>query len=92
MKPELRDLLIEHIDGPRLYRISEQPKGNRIRGAVTTGLLRFDHLQHPKTTMLTERGREALCKALAHWADALVRAAQRGIDLRYPEDLTDLPP
>jgi hypothetical protein len=85
MKAELRDLLIEHIDGPRPYIKADHADRNRVQGAVTTGLLLFDQARHPlktpKATVLTRKGRQALSLALAQWADALKRAELLGLDV-----------
>jgi hypothetical protein len=76
----LRDLLIEHIDGPRnvpvpLVVIGTHNRMQSIGAAVSRGLLRFDRHSPPRQTFITERGREVLGAALGDWADALVRAA-----------------
>lgn len=71
---QMRDLLIEHIDGPQLYRISQNNRINRVRGAITLGYLVPDRISYPRNTSLTDKGRAALCKALADWADAIVLA------------------
>ena len=74
----MRDLLIEHIDGPvPIIRNTVRP--NRfliVRGAVELGLLRYDEARcaRPKRTVITEKGRELLAEALADWADAITKA------------------
>lgn len=77
MKPEVRDLLIEHIDGPTAVRVNgvkESVRHIRIRGLVQRKLLRFDHYNPPRQTFITDAGRAELAKALADWAEALSRA------------------
>lgn len=89
--PSVRDLLIEHIDGrpvlmPRIVRTPEVTFGDRISATARTRLVRS--LLERKflvsrvcvdgigmETVITEKGRVALCQALADWADALCRAA-----------------
>lgn len=72
----LRDLLIEHIDGPVAVRVADCARYCRIHGAVRAKLLTFDRPRRPRQTAITERGRAALAEALADWADALSRAQQ----------------
>lgn len=85
LSSQMRDLLIEHIDGPRRIHISDYKTGNRLLGAAKLGYLSFDRQQFPRSTAMTARGRAALCAALGEWADALVRAKEaanaRGIEL-----------
>lgn len=74
MTAAMRDLLIEHIDGPiavvvrgraALWRAAF--KRELICGTVN-GEIRPHH------SRLTDLGRMTLAKELAHWADVLVRA------------------
>jgi hypothetical protein len=80
----VRDLLIEHIDGPRMIfqrergaHTEEMRRIKLVRQTVALGLLRFGTSgpagNRPKVTSLTDAGREELAIALADWADALVR-------------------
>ena len=81
--PEIRDLLIEHIDCVVPYILNlktvpkeEKPKrhwrNRRILLCVQHGWLRFNH--RGTCTMLTVSGRQTLCRLLGEWADALTRA------------------
>lgn len=74
--PAMRDLLIEHIDGPAPYIISDR-RSRQVRAAVQLGYLSYGRgisPKRPRFTYINQRGREALAKALANWADALIRA------------------
>lgn len=75
----MRDLLIEHIDGPIQV---------DLRGRATLWKAAFDNgyiiglgssTKKPRHSHLTEEGRKVLAHALGSWADALVRA---GYDLK----------
>lgn len=71
-KPQ-RDLLIAHVDGPQPLTISHE---SMVRNALLArDLLRFDNRAslRPKSTHLTDLGREVLCAILGDYADALVR-------------------
>lgn len=71
----MRDLLIEHIDGDCVQVVlREVARMNLVKGAERLGFLRFDRKPRPRKSWLTEKGRAILAKALADWADALVRA------------------
>lgn len=73
--PELRDLLLEHIDGPVPVQMKEPNRPQRVNGAVQSGLLSYDDgYIRPKATRITEKGRALLAHALGHWADAIMRA------------------
>lgn len=74
----LRDFLIEHIDGPVPILLQ---KDHRNRRMVRSACIRsgFVHpypwgTNRPKETRITDKGRQALCAALADWAEALIRA------------------
>jgi hypothetical protein len=80
----MRDVLIEHIDGPvpiiRGCNISG-PNAKTIAtryksvwALMDRGLLEKDRDFAPRFTIITDDGRTELAKALADWADALVRA------------------
>jgi hypothetical protein len=80
----MRDVLIEHIDGPvqivRACNISG-PAAHRMSlrwksvwALMDRDLLRTDQTSPPRYTVITETGRAELAKALADWADALVKA------------------
>lgn len=76
----IRDLLIEHIDGPvKLNVIAGGTLGDQrkrslrnqnLRNAMKWGMI--DLID--QRTVMTEKGREALCKMLGYWADVLARA------------------
>jgi hypothetical protein len=71
----MRDLLIDHIDGPVGLNVSDCHRYNRVRGAIAQGYLSWTGgVIRPKGTELTDRGKMALCQALAEWADALIKA------------------
>lgn len=81
----MRDLLIEHIDGPvpitgriRLGSMTENTDVFMRCRALTLcfdrGWLAPDRKVSPTSTLLTDQGREVICEALADWADALSRA------------------
>ncbi len=70
----MRDLLIEHIDGPIQVRI-------RGRSAIWRAAFQRELIcgtvngeTRPRYSRLTDFGRATLAKELAHWADTLVRA------------------
>jgi len=77
----IRDLLIEHIDGPVTLsapadetfgaQITHRNRRQNIMNALNAGLI---EQIAPTQTAMTEKGREALCKMLGHWADVLSRA------------------
>jgi hypothetical protein len=82
---QIRDLLISHIDGPvPLYNgiqigsiMEKTERYFRLRllvKVVEFGWLAFDRKVSPEATLLTDKGKEILCQALADWADALTRA------------------
>lgn len=78
----LRDILIEHIDGPAPFDPHNVVRSNRVRVAVHFGLLRFDSLTgpqcaRPRQSVITDKGREKLAQALAEWADAIVLARSK---------------
>ena len=81
--PEMRDLLIEHIDCavPYILNLRTIPKEDKtsrywrnrlIFSCVQEGWLRFNF--RGTCTMLTTSGRQTLCALLGEWADALTRA------------------
>jgi hypothetical protein len=80
----MRDVLIEHIDGPvpivrttDFTGIEAHAMATRYKSVwalLDRGLLKKDRELVPKFTIITEPGRAELAKALADWADALVRA------------------
>jgi hypothetical protein len=80
----MRDVLIEHIDGPvpivracNMTGIEASAMATRYKsvGALLgRDLLRVDRPCAPRFTIVTEAGRGVLSAALADWADALMRA------------------
>lgn len=74
MTAAMRDLLIEHIDGPTQV----NAEGNQMRlwrAAFDKGLIIGIGRSHrPSRSRLTEYGRLMLARELGNWADALVRA------------------
>lgn len=81
----LRDLLIEHIDGPVAVVVSTQSGTRSV--AIRSGLIRPDFMGmrgawnkgRPRQTFITEKGRRELAASLADWADALCRAQNGGL-------------
>lgn len=90
----LRDLLLEHIDGPVVVNASRFKLTRHV--AIREGLIRSDLRGlrtvlpdgsiRPRTTHLTEKGRETLARALAEWAECLI-AAERARDALLLEAL-----
>lgn len=73
----MRDVLIEHIDGPVAVSTKQDPLNPRlgtVKALVARDFLRPDRELRPRFTIITEVGRAALCAALADWGDALSRA------------------
>ena len=78
----MRDILIEHLDGPVAI-VRSAPglgKKNALRAQAITamigrGLLKVDDpgTARPRFTLVTDHGREILCEVLADWAEALIR-------------------
>ena len=97
ISPAMRDVLIEHIDGPAPIMAPsgstwgrlpchDQARAARFRtmkALLERGLLRCDANVRPRFTHMTETGRTALAEALADAADALVRAGQLRADAVY---------
>lgn len=75
LTPVMRDLLIEHIDGPVPLDRSIPYRTSRLFAARSAGLIRFDRPDRPRFSMLTVKGRQWLAEVLADWAEALTRAA-----------------
>ena len=80
----MRDLLIEHIDGPVLLTAGHRSPmtekwDNHLRSrlllrADDIGWIEFDRKVSPMSTSLTDAGKMMLCAVLADWADAMTRA------------------
>jgi hypothetical protein len=83
----MRDVLIEHIDGP--VPVGSKPKSdplleNRDRAmrsmaiarCIGHGWLEIDRPVSPTKTTLTDKGRTIICDVLSDWADALMRAGR----------------
>ena len=90
LSKQQRDFLIDHIDGP--HPIS-QGYETFVRNALEArGLVCFDLPQslRPKTTIITELGREIVCAILGDYADALVRSGV--IEKAPPIELEWSPP
>lgn len=83
---KMRDVLIEHIDGPVPVEVPTGPRGGHharevalrartIRALINNRLLRGKtDSPRPTHTVITMAGRAELAEVLADWADALVRA------------------
>lgn len=101
MTVSVRDMLIEHIDGPVQYRAHGGPSNRRniIGSAIANNFLRFERLlKHPTHTVLTLKGREELCAVLGDWADAIVRSrihfaviSNKGLPIASRSSLADKP-
>jgi hypothetical protein len=75
-----REMLIAHIDGPKPIRTMPGPESKNER-RTTRSLENFGLLSakrtcaiRPRSTHLTDLGREVLAAVLANYAEALVRA------------------
>jgi hypothetical protein len=101
ISPSMRDVLIEHLDGPvaiiapgaarGLEAMALATRATTLRALLNRGLLRTDaYVLRARHTIMTEAGRRELAEALADWADALVRAGQLRADAVYAS-LTDAP-
>lgn len=95
MNRNMRDLLIEHIDQkpvPIIFCMSVPPMqrdkvANRYRtllAASRCGYVTFDRCPAPRTSTITEAGRDALAKAIADWADAICKI-NGGLDRLLPD-------
>lgn len=76
MTAAMRDLLIEHIDGPIQVRMNVQGRASLWKAAFAAGLICavVNSEKRPRHSRLTEGGRKVLARELGNWADALVRA------------------
>jgi hypothetical protein len=75
--PELRDILIEHMEGkPIPFDAPMRSVRRRLtRILLTRGFLQpLGTMEEPSETVMTERGHDALCAMLGDYADALFRA------------------
>lgn len=70
----IRDILIEHIDGPVRIDLSELNRFNRLKSCRIAGLVTYDRPFRPTESRITEKGRAILAKTLADWAEALIKA------------------
>lgn len=91
----MRDILIEHIDGP--VELGAPPPKNSVFGIQIGYTQRRQNLMiamragliekvSDTATGLTEKGRMSLCAMLAHMADVLVRA---GYQFRSKPEIVD---
>jgi hypothetical protein len=71
LSKQQRDCLIQHIDYPQP--IKRGPEFQTAFCLMYRNLLRGDYPQFPRSTSLTELGREVLCTVLGDYADALFR-------------------
>lgn len=70
----MRDVLIEHLDGREVRLVvGDSHRQKTMASLLDRGMVRPSHLRQ-RHTVITEPGRIALAKALADWAEALVRA------------------
>jgi len=71
-----REMLLRHIDVPVDVTVSDQHVITVRRSLLNLGLIRPHPTGaiRPRHTVLTVDGRDAVCKILAGYADALVRA------------------
>lgn len=75
---DLRDVLIEHLDGKEVPLSSVEPKSRRQRTFSvlrTMRMLRGVPEEMPRHTIITDKGRHELAKMLADYADAFLRIA-----------------
>lgn len=77
-----RDLLIEHVRQDMRPFTTAQPESSTRASLILRGLIRYEPddrsmLGVPEGTVLTERGRAAVCVVLGWYMDALVAAAER---------------
>lgn len=95
MNRNMRDLLIEHIDQkpvPIIFCMSVPPaQRDRLASRYQTllaasryGYIKFDRHPAPRTSTITDSGRNALAKVLADWADAICRM-EGGLDRLLPD-------
>jgi hypothetical protein len=90
ISPAQRDILIEHIDGQPVLlgaagRAKERPiqpapiQRHSINSLIKRGMLKAEKVSRWRIeTTITDKGREVLAKALAEYADALIRAKLAG--------------
>jgi hypothetical protein len=85
ISPAMRNVLIEHLDGPVGIDVRGASwRREVVRCLLNRGLLRTDaYVLRARHTIMTEAGRRELAEALADWADALDRAARLRADFLY---------
>ena len=93
LKSNTRDMLIRHIDGaqvpilvPVIRRGLPPGEWRTLQCLIDRGFIKFDRVPHPRYTVITDKGRHALAKALADWADALARTGHGSGFLMAPEE------
>lgn len=82
--PAMRDVLLEHIDGlPVPVSIRMPARVRMVGSAIAHGFLRkekvardavFPSRATAPVTIITDRGRAVLARAIAEWTDAAIRA------------------
>ena len=69
LAPRTKELLLKHIDGPQLVRVSD--KYRHIDALARMGLVRFSREIRPRRSMLTDKGHEFALALLAKQANEL---------------------
>lgn len=76
-----RELLIDHVDGSSALEIAviagERSGARKV--LIAKRLIRPDRRERPRSTVITDDGRQVLSWVLAEYADALARAGCVGI-------------
>lgn len=80
----MRDVLIEHMDGRKVpvNRKAGSSYWRTMNSCLARKLIEYrrqrgkEGTHHPEFTVITDAGRSELAKALADWADALVRVEE----------------
>lgn len=82
MSAPIRDLLIDHIDGPRQINVHDQIEVRQLaallRGGLVSNGMHGPHVtQRPSTSTITENGQMVAAYVLAGYAESLIRAGYR---------------
>jgi len=88
----MRDVLIEHIDGSASISVEidrSKPHFRTTAALIVRGFIRTDGSLRPRRTFITAAGRSALARALADWADAIVRSRLRRMDKKGTIEIID---
>lgn len=89
LRKEWRDVMLEHIDGSAPISINDGHRMRTLNACVDKGWLRlgsdYRAVLRPKFSYITEKGRVALCRHLAEWAEVLVRQQTQRFDHKFSE-------